>query len=77
MDPMIAETILGHWNRERSVNERYGRLSDAELLRAVDSMTFDNGETEILVSQPDSVKKGNWMVTGEGCQRKKAGCDPA
>jgi integrase len=51
MDPVIAETILGHWNRERSVNERYGRLSDEELLRAVDSMTFDNGVTEIVVSQ--------------------------
>jgi integrase len=51
VDPVIAETILGHWNRERSVNERYGRLSDDELLRAVDSMTFDNGVTEIVVSQ--------------------------
>jgi integrase len=51
MDPMIAETILGHWNREKSVNERYGRLSDEELLRAVDSMTFDHGPTEILVAQ--------------------------
>ncbi len=51
MDPVIAEAILGHWHRERSVNERYGRLSDEELLRAVDSMTFDHGETEIVVSQ--------------------------
>jgi len=51
MDPVIAETILGHWNREKSVNERYGRLSDEELLRAVDSMTFDHGPTEILVAQ--------------------------
>jgi integrase len=49
MDPVIAETILGHWHRERSVNERYGRLSDDELLRAVDAMTFDHGSTEILV----------------------------
>jgi hypothetical protein len=29
--------------------ERYGRISEAELLRAVDSMTFDHGETEIWV----------------------------
>jgi integrase len=51
MDPVIAESILGHWHRERSVNERYGRLSDEELVRAVDSMTFDHGPTEIVVSQ--------------------------
>lgn len=65
--------IMGHSQRGKSVHERYGRLSDDELLRAVDSMTFDHGETEILVSQPDAEKKGNWMVTGEGVQRKKAG----
>jgi integrase len=51
MDPVIAESILGHWHRERSVNERYGRVSDEEFLRAVDSMRFDYGPTEIVVSR--------------------------
>jgi len=48
IDPTIAESILGHWFRGRSVNERYGHVSDQELLAAVDKMTFDNGETEIM-----------------------------
>ncbi len=51
VDPQIAETIMGHVFRLKSVNERYGRISDEELLKAIDMMTFDNGETEILVAQ--------------------------
>lgn len=50
MDPEIRESILGHWYREKSVTERYGRISDAELIHAIDRMTFDHGETEILVA---------------------------
>jgi integrase len=56
MDPEIRESILGHWYRGRSVNERYGRIGDAELLRAIDAMTFDHGETEIIVSSPRKKK---------------------
>jgi integrase len=51
VDPQIAETIMGHVFRLRSVNERYGRISDEDLLSAIDMMTFDHGETEILVAQ--------------------------
>ncbi len=54
MDPAIAESILGHWFRGRTVNERYGRIGDAELLRAVDARTFDHGSTEILVARGSS-----------------------
>ncbi len=50
MDPEIRESIMGHWYRGRSVNERYGRISDAELLRAIDGMSFNHGETEIQVN---------------------------
>jgi len=50
MDPEIRESIMGHWYRGRTVTERYGRISDEELLTAIDAMTFDHGETEILVS---------------------------
>lgn len=49
MDPEIRESILGHWFKEKSVMERYGRIGEAELLRAIDSMTFEHGETEIWV----------------------------
>jgi integrase len=50
VDPTVAESILGHWSRARSVSERYGRVSDQELLQAVDSMTFNHGETEIVAA---------------------------
>jgi integrase len=56
MDPEIRESILGHWFKEKSVTERYGRISDQELTAAIDRMTFDHGETEIFVSAP---KKDN------------------
>ncbi len=47
MDPEIRESILGHWFKEKSVMERYGIINEVELLQAIDSMTFDHGETEI------------------------------
>ncbi|MDQ7782822.1 MAG: hypothetical protein RDU20_08075 [Desulfomonilaceae bacterium] len=48
MDPAIAESILGHRFRGRSVNEWYGHDSDQELFAAIDRMAFNNGETEIM-----------------------------
>jgi integrase len=56
MDPEIREAILGHWFREKTVMERYGRISDQELTHAIDVMTFDHGETEILVAGPRTEK---------------------
>jgi integrase len=56
MDPEIRESIMGHWYRGRSVNERYGRISDAELIRAIDEMSFDHGETEIQVNGHEKKK---------------------
>jgi len=49
MDPATRNFICGHSSR-RVVEDLYIHLSDEELLKAVDSMTFDHGETEILVS---------------------------
>ncbi|MGO9116833.1 MAG: tyrosine-type recombinase/integrase [Desulfomonilaceae bacterium] len=49
MDPEIREAILGHAERGKSVIERYDRISNNDLLHAIDSMTFDHGETEIFV----------------------------
>ena len=58
VDPQVAESILGHWFKGKTVNERYGRISDKELLDAIDSMTFDHGSTEIWTArEPKSVIK--------------------
>lgn len=57
MDPEIREAILGHSMREKSVSERYGRISDQELLQAIDCMTLDHGETEILVARKKNLSR--------------------
>ncbi|MGO8880414.1 MAG: tyrosine-type recombinase/integrase [Desulfomonilaceae bacterium] len=49
VDAQIAESIMGHWFKGKSVNDRYGRISKEELLDSVDKMTFDHGDTEIVV----------------------------
>ena len=46
----IVQTIVGHWNRAKKVSERYGRISDKELVDAIDQVKWDNGETEIYVA---------------------------
>jgi integrase len=51
MDPEIREAIMGHAERGKSVTERYGRISEEELLRAIDSLTVDHWETEIVVAR--------------------------
>src|SRR5208283_4074489 len=48
VDFEIREAILGHCNRSKSVAERYDRISDEDLVRAVNKIRFDNGKTEIL-----------------------------
>ncbi len=58
--------IMGHSTKQKSVSDRYGAISDEEFLRAVDSMTFDHGETEIRDWKGVSVKNGNKMVTRTG-----------
>ncbi len=50
MDSEIRERILGHQARGLTVSERYGLISDQELVNAVNRMTFDHGETEIRVA---------------------------
>ncbi len=74
MDSQIAEAILGHQDRARTVNERYGRISDAELVQAIDALTFDHGETEILVARDSAAnssrKSSNSVVTGTRSKTK-------
>jgi len=46
MDPAVRNLILGH-SGQRSVEDRYIRVSDQELLKSVDAMSFDHGWTEL------------------------------
>jgi hypothetical protein len=75
MDPTTRNLIVGH-SGERSVEDRYIRVSDQVLLDAVDSMTFDHGWTELDIAEkrkPDGLSE---KVTGKSREksekRKKA-----
>ena len=48
MDYEIREAIMGHG---RGIAGRYGRMSDEDLVRAVNGMRFDQGETEIWLAR--------------------------
>ena len=37
----------GHLFRGKGIAERYGKISDQELVDAIDRMKFENGETEV------------------------------
>ena len=41
---------MGYGDKARSVRERYGQISDQELIKAINLMTSDHGETEIWLS---------------------------
>jgi integrase len=43
----IADAIVGHGNKKKSLQALYLDISDADLLDAVDMMKFDKGETDI------------------------------
>jgi integrase len=65
MDPEIREAIMGHWYRGKTINERYGRIGDQELIDAIDGMSFDHGDTEIFVNDRKEKSQG----------RPPSGCD--
>jgi integrase len=80
VDPQIAESILGHWFKGKSVNDRYGYISDEELVQAIDQMTFDNGQTFVFAagSQKSFSKIGvRKTLEDQGRKRRKAGLLPA
>jgi len=56
MDSEIREVIMGH-SIKTSVRERYGRISNDELLQAIDLMTFDHGDTEIWVAKANGKQR--------------------
>ncbi len=47
MHPEIEKAIMGHASRARNIHEGYGVIGDDELIKAIDLMTFDHGDTEI------------------------------
>jgi integrase len=58
IDPTVRNLIVGH-SSQRSVEDRYIRVSDEELLKAVDSMTFDHGWTELDLVEETQSDVGN------------------
>ena len=50
MDSEIRERVMGHLEKSLSVAERFGSISDQELVRSIDMMTFNPGDTEIWVA---------------------------
>ncbi|MBI5249919.1 MAG: tyrosine-type recombinase/integrase [Desulfomonile tiedjei] len=65
MDPEIREAIMGHWYRGKTINERYGRIGDQELIDAIDGMSFEHGDTEIFVNSRKEKSQGG----------RPSGCD--
>jgi hypothetical protein len=47
----LQRAIMGHADRGRSVHDRYGYISDQELVDAINKMTFDHGETAIFLAK--------------------------
>jgi integrase len=65
MHPEIETAIMGHASRAKGVHEGYGRISNDELIAAIDKVTFDHGETEIWVAE----KKN---PAGKSCRGKNS-----
>jgi hypothetical protein len=45
--PFIADAIVGHGDRKKTVQSLYLSINDSDLVNAIDPMKFDAGETEI------------------------------
>jgi integrase len=75
IDPEIRETIMGHWSKGKTVSERYGRIKDDQLVRAIDSMTFDHGDSEILVGprRAETTGKDVRKMCENGLSKRKSG----
>jgi hypothetical protein len=50
LDYEIRQSIMGHADRMKPVGERYGFISDEEIITAIDKFTYDQGLTQILVA---------------------------
>ncbi len=50
LDYEIRQAIIGHADRMKPVGERYGFISDEEIVTAIDKFSYDQGLTQILVA---------------------------
>jgi integrase len=46
----VLQSIVGHATRMRPITQRYGRVSDQELLSGIDRLMTDHGATEVLTA---------------------------
>jgi hypothetical protein len=49
IDDEIREFISGYALKVKDVSSRHGRISNEEFVRAIDQLTFEHGETEIVM----------------------------
>jgi hypothetical protein len=54
IDSEIREAILGHGDRGLNVTERYGIISEKELVQALDRFNYDYGPTDMVVASSGS-----------------------
>jgi len=47
LDKDIRDVIVGHGNKKKDSAKVYLSISDKDLVRAIDRLTFDHGKTEI------------------------------
>jgi len=59
VDHEIRQMILGHSTKQRGISERYGFISDDELLKAIDLMTFDHGDTMVWIAREKKTRRGD------------------
>lgn len=69
MHPEIEKAIMGHSSRAKAVHEGYGLISEDELIAAIDAMTFDHGETEILGTTNSNKKSRQRVVASAGTEK--------
>lgn len=46
----VLQAIVGHADRMRPITQRYGRVSDQELLDGIDKLLTNHGSTEVLTA---------------------------
>ncbi|MGO9570507.1 MAG: tyrosine-type recombinase/integrase [Desulfomonilaceae bacterium] len=73
----IAERILGHADKsgyldgDLPVSQRYGEISDDELVQAIDKLTFNHGDSRIN-GRPVVLKSVSWVLAGGRFSEKQA-----
>ena len=72
MDYEMREAIVGH-RTGTTMAERYGRISDEDLVLAIDAMTFDHGKTEILVASTTRIDKNHEQNTNKMDESQTSG----